>query len=107
MSRYASLKHVDGAEGKRCVVMHVVKSLASAVVLPAGTAFWIRSMMADDEATVGGKQQPPQEIKILLHHWILGPDITLRHQEIRGSHLPPCKMVALTLRLILYPILLD
>ena len=60
MSRYASLKHVDGAEGKRCAVMHVAKSLASAVALPAGTAFWIRLMMADDEAIVGGKQQPPQ-----------------------------------------------
>jgi hypothetical protein len=60
MSRYGSSKHVDGAEDKRCDVMRVAKSLASAVALPAGTAFWIRSTMADDEAIVGEKQQPPQ-----------------------------------------------
>lgn len=60
MSRFASLKHADGAEDKRCDVMRVVKSLASAVALPAGTAFWIRSMMAGGEVIVSGKQQPPR-----------------------------------------------
>ncbi|KAJ5940996.1 MFS multidrug transporter [Penicillium verrucosum] len=70
MSRYASLKHVDGAEGKRCVVMPVAKSLASAVALQAGTAFWIRSMMADDRfaAIVGGKQPPPQGRELIYCH---------------------------------------
>ncbi|KAJ5188410.1 hypothetical protein N7472_007424 [Penicillium cf. griseofulvum] len=67
MSRLAILKHVDGAEDKRCDVMRVAKSLASAVALPAGTASWTPSMMADDEVIVGGKQQPPQDPRTGYH----------------------------------------
>ncbi|KAJ5789756.1 uncharacterized protein N7518_006767 [Penicillium psychrosexuale] len=67
MSQFASLKHVDGAGDKRCDVMRAAKSLASAVALPAGIAFWIRSMMAGDEMIAGGKQQPPQDPRTGYH----------------------------------------